>query len=168
MRAALWILVAGWLWTGCAAYQLGPTNGLEAGARTIQVTPFVSKPYEPRLSDAVTSSLRKTLQKDGTYRLDTRGDSDIVVTGTIETYDRQQLSYQPTDILTPRDYRILLIARVTARERSTGKTLLDRQVSGKTTVRIGSDLTSAERQALPLAAEDLARAITSLLAEGTW
>lgn len=168
MRPGLWIIFASLLMTGCAGYQLGPTNGLAANSRSIQVTPFVSKPYEPRLSDAVTTSLRKTLQRDGTYRLDTRGTSDIVMTGTIETYDRQQLSYQPTDILTPRDYRITLIAHVTARERNTGKIILDRQVSGKTTVRIGSDLTSAERQALPLAAEDLARAITSLLAEGTW
>jgi hypothetical protein len=35
-------------------------------------------------------------------------------------------------------------------------------------VRVGNDLTSAERQALPLAADDLARSITALLADGTW
>jgi hypothetical protein len=168
MRAALAIFVLSLFLGGCAGYQLGPTNGMASGGKSIQITPFRSKPYEPRLSDAVTTQLRKTIQKDGTYHLNTSGDPDIVVTGTIETYDRQQLSYQPTDILTPRDYRIILVARVTARERSTGKTILDREVSGRTTVRIGNDLSSAERQALPLAAEDLARSITSMLAEGAW
>jgi hypothetical protein len=168
MRAAPWIFAFALLLNGCAAYQLGPTNGMASGSKSIQITPFASKALEPRLSDAVTTQLRKTIQKDGTYRLNTSGDPDIVVTGTIETYDRRQLSFQPTDILTPRDYRIILVARVVARERSTGKTILDRDVSGKTTVRIGNDLTSAERQALPLAAEDLARSITSLLADGTW
>ncbi|MDB6029980.1 MAG: hypothetical protein JWM16_318 [Verrucomicrobiales bacterium] len=168
MRAAPWIFAICLLLSGCAGYQLGPTNGSVAGSKSIQITPFSSKALEPRLSDAVTSQLRKSIQKDGTYRLNTSGDPDIVVTGTIETYDRRQLSFQPTDILTPRDYRIILVARVVARERSTGKTILDRDVSGRTTVRIGSDLSSAERQALPLAAEDLARSITSLLADGTW
>jgi hypothetical protein len=168
MRPALCILALALLLSGCAGYQLGPTNGLVSGSKSIQVTPFTSRPFEPRLSDAVTSQLRKSIQKDGTYHLNTSGEPDIVVTGTIENYDRQQLSFQPTDILTPRDYRIILTARVTARERSTGKTILDRNVTGKTTVRIGSDLTSAERQALPLAAEDLARSITSLLADGAW
>jgi Lipopolysaccharide-assembly len=168
MRAVPWIFAFSLLLSGCAGYQLGPTNGMASGSKSIQITPFASKPYEPRLSDAVTTQLRKTIQKDGTYRLNTSDDPDIVVTGTIETYDRRQLSFQPTDILTPRDYRILLVAHVVARERSTGKTILDRDVSGKTTVRIGNDLTSAERQALPLAAEDLARSITSLLADGTW
>jgi hypothetical protein len=37
-----------------------------------------------------------------------------------------------------------------------------------TLIRVGSDLTSAERQALPLLAADLARNITALLADGTW
>ena len=39
---------------------------------------------------------------------------------------------------------------------------------GRTTLRVGSDLTSSERQAIPLAAEDLARHVTSLLVDGEW
>ena len=167
-RAVFSMLFAAAVLTGCAGYQLGPTNGLVAGSKSIQVTPFASKAIEPRLSDAVTTSLRKSIQKDGTYKLNTADTSDIVLTGTIEAYNRQQLSYQPTDILTPRDYRILITAHVIAKERGTGKTLLDREVTGRTTVRVGNDMSSAERQALPLAAEDLARSITSLLADGTW
>jgi hypothetical protein len=168
MRAGICSMMLALLSAGCAGYQLGPTNGVQAGSKSIQVTPFSSKTLEPRLSDAVTSSLRKTIQKDGTYKLNSRDSGDILLTGTIEAYNRQQLSYQPNDILTPRDYRIFIIAHVIAKERASGKTLLDQQVSGKTTVRVGNDLTSAERQALPLAAEDLARSITALLADGTW
>jgi hypothetical protein len=168
MRSAICSVLFALFFTGCAGYQLGSTNGVQPGSKSIQVTPFASKAIEPRLSDAVTSSLRKTIQKDGTYRLNTSDAGDIVLTGTIEAYNRQQLSYQPHDILTPRDYRVFIIAHVIAKERGSGKTLLDQQVSGKTTVRVGNDLTSAERQALPLAAEDLARSITALLADGTW
>jgi hypothetical protein len=62
----------------------------------------------------------------------------------------------------------VLTAKVVARERSTGKVLLDREISGRTTLRAGSDLASAERQSLPNLAEDLARNITTYLVDGTW
>lgn len=154
--------------SGCAGYGLGPTNGLEAGERSIQVNPFVNQTTEPRLVAPVTTSIRKQLQHDGTYRLNTGNEGDIIVSGNILEYDRSSLSYQPKDTLTPRDYRITIIAHVTARERHSGKVILDRRVSGHTTVRIGTDLNSAERQAIPLLAEDLARNVTSLLVDGQW
>jgi hypothetical protein len=55
-----------------------------------------------------------------------------------------------------------------ARERVSGKVLFEREVHGATLMRVGSDLASAERQALPLLATDLARHITSLLVDGGW
>jgi len=155
---------------GCAGYKLGPTNGLPAGTRSVQVNVFHNKVLEePRLSEAITAALRKQLQQDGTFTLDTRNEGDIVVNGTIVKYDRAGLSYQPQDILTPRDYRITMFALVTARERATGKVLMNnRRIRGHTTVRIGNDLTTAERQSIPLLAEDMARNITALLADGEW
>jgi hypothetical protein len=155
--------------TGCAGYKLGPTNGLPAGSRSVQVNVFQNKVLEePRLSEAVTAALRKQLQQDGTFTLDTHNDGDVIVSGTIFRYQRAGLSYQPQDILTPRDYRLTMWAQVDARERTTGKVLLNRRIRGHTTVRVGSDLTTAERQSIPLAAEDLARNITALLADGEW
>ena len=155
--------------SGCAGYKLGPTNGLPAGSRSVQVNMFRNKVLEePRLSEVVASALRKQLQQDGTFTLDTHNEGDVVVNGTIIKYDRAGLSFQPQDILTPRDYRLTMWAMVDARDRSTGKVLLNRRVRGHTTVRIGSDLTTAERQSIPLLAEDLARNITALLADGEW
>ena len=84
-------------------------------------------------------------------------------------YHRAGLSFQPQDILTPRDYRLTVFAEVNAHERLSGKVLLNRRrVQGHTTARIGNDLTTAERQAIPLAAEDFARSITALLVDGEW
>lgn len=156
------------LFIGCAGYQLGPTNGRVAGDKSIQINPFASKVMEPRLSEAVTSSIRKQLQQDGTFKLDTRDEGDIIVTGTITQYYHAQLTFQPSDIITPRDYGLSITAKVTARERASGKVILERDVVGRTTIRVGQDLTSAERQAVPLASEDLARNITSLLVDGEW
>ena len=169
MRGARWLsLILTVALAGCAGYHLGPTGGAIAGEKSIRVNFFQNKTLEPRLSDAVAAALRKTLQQDGTYRLSTRGEADIIVTGTITRYDRVGLSYQPQDVLTVRDYTIQLFVKITALEKSTGKVLLDREVSGRTILRAGSDLPSAEREALPLMADDFAKNATSLLTESTW
>lgn len=153
---------------GCAGYKLGPTNGVQAGVHSVQVTPFLNRTTEPRLSASVTSSLRKSVQQDGTYRLETGDSADIIVTGAVIEYERSHISFQPNDIITPRDYRIVMRAQVKATERATGRVLLDREVVGRTVVRVGSDLPSAERQAIPMMADDLARRATALLVDGTW
>lgn len=154
--------------TGCAGYRLGPTNGMEAGSKSIQVNPFQNQTMEPRLSEYTTSSLRRHLQQDGTYKLDTHGEGDIVVTGTITRFDRSELTLQPTDVRTVRDYHLSMTAQVTAIDRATGKTIVSKLVNGRTSIRVGADLTSAERQAIPLMADDLARSATSMLVDGTW
>lgn len=152
---------------GCA-YRLGPTNGERSGARSVQVNPFENKTIEPRLVEAVTFALRKQLQQDGTYKLNTHDEGDIIVSGAIVTYERHSLSFQSRDALTPRDYRLKITAHVTARERGSGKVLLDTRVNGHSDIRIGPDLASAEREALPLVAADLARNTTALLVDGSW
>jgi Lipopolysaccharide-assembly len=153
--------------SGCA-YQLGPTNGTRAATRSIQIQPFENKTIEPRLVEAVTMALRKHLQQDGTYKLDTHQTGDILVTGSILSFERHSLTFVSRDVLTPRDYRLTITAQVIARERATGRTLLDRKLTGYSDIRIGPDLTSSERQALPLVAADLARSATALLVDGSW
>lgn len=154
--------------SGCASYRLGPTIGVENGQRSIEIAPFSNETPEPRAGAVITSAMRKSLGRDGTYRLETRGHGEIYVTGVVTQFDREAVSYQPNDILTARDFRLRVIAKITAIDRSTGKTILNREVEGRTSLRIGGDLPSAERQAMPLMAEDLARNATSLLVDGTW
>ena len=167
MRLFFVSALAATLFTGCA-YSLGPVNGQIAGAKSIQVNPLTNLALEPRLSEAVTASLRKNIQRDGTFRLDSKNSGDIIVSGSILRFNRDELSFQPGDIITPRDYRVSIVAQITARERVTGKVLINREVIGSTTVRIGSDLNSAERQAVPLSADDLGRKVASILSEGPW
>ncbi len=156
------------LMSGCAGYRLGPTNGQMAGARSVQINPLVNKTLEPRLGDYVMNSLRKNLQQDGTFRLDTRNEGDVIVSATIVSFNRSELSYVPTDVITVLDYEIAATVEVTARERSTGRVLFDKPVIGHTSLRAGNDLPSAERQALPLLADDVAKKATALIVDGTW
>jgi len=153
---------------GCAGYRLGPVNGEIAGEKSIEILPFNNQTLQPRLGDAVTQALRERLQTDATYHLTTRHDGDIVVTGVITLYNRQGLGYLNNDVTTTDNYRVNVTAHVVARERATGKVLLDKNVTGYTLVRVGTDLADAERQAAPLLAEDLAQNIAELLTEGAW
>ncbi len=134
----------------------------------MSVETFRNETLEPRLTDYVSLSLRKRIQQEGTFRLETQGTGDIVLSGKITRFDRSELAANPTDVLTPQDYTLTMFADITAVERSTGKTNLNRTLYGRTTVRVGTDLAAAERQAVPLLAEDLARNAISSLADGSW
>ena len=154
--------------SGCAGYKLGPTNGKPAGSQTVQINPFQNKTMEPRLTEYVNNAMRKRLQQDGTFKLETHDDGDIIINGVITLFHRSELSFNPSDTRTVRDYYLYMTADITATERSTGKVLWTRPVTGRTSIRIGTDQASAERQAVPLMAEDLAQNAISLLADGTW
>jgi hypothetical protein len=161
------LLAAAFLLGGCAGYHLGPVNGETAGDESVEILPFNNQTLEPRLGDTVTQALRERLQSDGTYRV-VDGPGDIVVSGVITGYSRRGLSFLSSDVLTANNYQVEIIAHVIARDSITGKVLLDRNIKGSTLVHVGSDLADAERQAMPLLAEDLAQNVTQTLAEGIW
>ena len=170
MRAFKFLLplLAAFTLAGCASYHLGPVMDDKAGDKSVEVLPFNNQTLQPRLGESLTQALRQRLQVDGSYHLATHSDGDIVVTGIVRQYHRIGMGFSSIDSVTPENYRVEVIVHVTARERDSGKALIDRDVKGHALVHIGADLASAERQALPLISEDLARNITELLTEGAW
>ena len=170
MRAPIFLFCALAIFSaGCAGYHLGPVNpNVRAGEKTIEVVPFNNQTLQPRLGDAVTQALRERFQTDATYRLATRNPGDVVVTGVITAYSRKAVSFLNTDVITAKNYRITVTAYVIARDRETGKILLEKNVSGYSLTQIGTELAEAERQSLPLLAKDLARSIVEQITEGSW
>lgn len=167
MRPAFLFILALTL-AGCAGYKLGPTNGITAGSKSVRIQPFANKTQEPRVPEYLAISLRKQLQQDGTFRLQTSGSPDIILSGVITHFYRSGLSYQTNDVLTPQEYTLQLVAHVVAIDVSSGKTNLSHDVTGYTYIRVGNDQSSAERQAVPLLTDSLARNAISLLVDGTW
>jgi len=165
IRLAACLAVA--LLAGCAGYTLGPTNGLVAGDKKIQITPFLNHTFEPRLGDTVTTALRREIQRDGTYHLATGGDADIIVTGVLSGYKRHELNFVPHDVLTVQDFRVSVSAQITARNVTTGNAT-NWTATAYTLVRVGSDLASSERQAMPVLAEELAKNVAGSLVDGSW
>src|SRR5688572_19620973 len=94
---------------GCA-YRLGPTNGIAAGSRSVEVRAFQNATKEPRLTEPLVTALRRTIQQDGTYRLATHGNADVILEGAITEFDRSGVTYDPRDVLTVRDYELRMTA----------------------------------------------------------
>ena len=115
----------------------------------MQVLPFVNHTREPRISEYLGASLRRQFQQDGTFHLQTGGTPDLEVTGEITRFERVELSYATNDVLTPQEYTLILTANVLARDPVSGKTNLNRDVQGRTYIRVGNDLASTEREAMP-------------------
>ncbi len=132
------------------------------------ILPFENETLEPRVTEALATALRSQIQQEGTYQLARRSDGDVVVSGTVIDIHRTEQSFQARDVRVLKDYRLDIVARVTAVERGSGRKLLDEEVEGHTMLRTQSDLASAERQAMPLLAANLARNITSRLVDGSW
>jgi hypothetical protein len=161
-------LLALMLTLGCRGYRLGPTNPELTDGKTLQVQFFENQTIEPGLPEALNQALRQEIQRDGSYRLRTDADPDVLVRGVITRYERRPLAYQPTDVISATDYELRLTAQLTAVDRISGRVLVERRLTGRTSIRLGNDLASAERQALPILAEDWARQAASALTEGSW
>ncbi len=155
--------------TGCAGYHVGPIHGaLVAPGKSVEILPFNNQTLQPRLGDALTKAARERIQAEGSFHLATRDPGDVVVSGTIRFYGRESLNFLSTDAVTAENYRVGLLAHVVVRDRASGKLLLERDLKPHTLVHVGTDLASAERQSLPLIAEDFARDLVSLLSESAW
>ncbi len=165
VTGALAMLIWG---AGCVGYVAGPTNGLPAGSRSVRVEFFENETLEPRLVVAVNRALKRNLQQDGTYTLETQEAADLVVSGQLVEFLRNGISYTPDDSLVVQDYTMQLTARIKVSDRTTGQVVYEGDVTGESIVRVGDDLTSSQRQVIPLIADHLARQATSFIVDGHW
>ena len=111
--------------TGCVGYVAGPTNGLPAGAQSVRVEFFKNETLEPRLVVAVNRALKRNLQQDGTYTLETQGNPDLVVTGELTEFFRNGVSYTPGDSLSVKDYSMSLTAHIKVTRPGTGEVVYE-------------------------------------------
>lgn len=150
---------------GCA-YSLGPTNQQVAGAQSITIEAFPNETLQPGLTDVVNNAVRRQVQRDGTFHLETRSIGDIVVTGKITRYGRLPLGSRRDDVITPQDYDISITAKVRAMRG--GQVVYEGEVIGRALVASTPNLNVSERENIPVAAENLARNLISSIANGSW
>ena len=158
------VLLASLFAAGCAGYHIGPVT--QRNFNSIAVPMFRNRTLRPQLEAQITNAIIKGLQQDGSLRVESEPNADVVLDGSIVRYERTALRSLRSDTDVPREYEIAITVRVEARDRRTGEVALkSTELTGKSDVFIGSDQQSAEEQVLPLIAEDIGHRVVGLLVE---
>ena len=153
--------------SGCLGYRIGSVKPryLE-GVQSIAIPTFHNKTSQPRIEVPLTSTVIKQLQQDGTYKIASEDKADATLQGTIISVGRAPARSLRGNALATTEFSlsITLSFSLVARD---GRVLLGpTAVGGVTNFFVGTDVATDQRQALPLAMEDLAVRITSQLSEG--
>jgi hypothetical protein len=153
---------------GCAGYRIGPAQPYYLrSVHSIAVPTFENKTLVPRIAVLVTDSVIKQFQQDGTYRIAGDDQADAILKGEITRINRTPVRSVLGNVLATAEFNLALRVRYSLVERSSGRVLTPpAEVTGTTSFFVGSDITSDQRQAFPLAAEQLATTIVSRLSEG--
>lgn len=166
-------LLALMLWSGCAGYHVGPIKPTTMkNVRKLHVMNFTNDTLEPRVEVLLTNLFIKQLQQDGTYEITDENRADAIVKVRITNIQRRPARSLQGNVEQTREFTLTLRADYQVLKADTGAVLDKRTITGTTSFFVtGENLTTAdtnqdERQAIPLAAEDLAVRMTSIISEG--
>jgi hypothetical protein len=161
---------------GCLGYHIGPVKPYYLrDVHTIAVPTFTNSTLVPRIEVLVTDTVIKQLQQDGTYQITSGDKADATLTGEISRITRAPARSVQGNVLLTTEFSLVLVVRYSVAGRD-GKPLVPpNDAIGSTTFFVSSaatqnitsgDVTSDERQALPLATEDLASRLVTQISEG--
>jgi len=165
---ALPALAACFLLGSCAGYHIGPIKPkYMQGINTIAVPVFHNETLIPRIEVLVSDTVIRQIQQDGTYRIASSADAaDAVMEGDITEIRRRPWRSVIGDVQSTQEFSMELMIHYRLVRRATGEVLDTRNVDGSTTFFVSGDLNQDERQAVPIAAQDAAVRLVSILSEG--
>lgn len=159
-------LLATMLLAGCG-YKLGEIRPTPMrSVRTLAVPTFKNRTYEPRVEVLLADTLIKTLQQDGTYTIVSDDTADAILYCTLTLIERRSNRSVQNNVLATSEFGLTLEVSYEVVDRVTGIVLMSGRDRGRSNFFANSDLQTTERQAIPIAAQDLAVRLTSRLAEG--
>ena len=155
------------LFSGCAGSHLGPAKPASLSQiHSIAVPTFRNNTLTPRIEVLVTGTVIKQFQQDGTYRIANEAKADAILKGEIVAVGRSPARSVRGNVLSTTEFTLSVRVNYTLVGKD-GKPLgASGSAGGTTTFFVGSDVSTDERQALPLAAEELAVHLVSQLSEG--
>jgi hypothetical protein len=152
---------------GCLGYHIGPVKPYYLrDVHTIAVPTFKNRTLVPRVDVLVTDTVIKQLQQDGTYQITNGDKADATLTGEIERITRAPARSVRGNVLATTEFTLWLVVKYSLTGRDGQQLVPPNDVLGTTTFFVSSDVTSDERQALPLATEDLASRLVTQISEG--
>lgn len=154
------------LLSGCMGYQLD--GAIHEGIDTVTMAPVINNTSEPAIEIQVTHAMRNRLQSDGRVQLvNQAAHADAIMEITLTKYSMNPIAYKTEEGLrtTPDLYRLRITAEAELRNTSTGEVISKSGTYGESTFEFTSDLTTSKRNALPPAADEMAKFILDDLIE---
>jgi hypothetical protein len=166
-RASL-VLFAAVALSGCAGYRVGDVSGRNIqGVRSVYVPVVNNTSLEPDIQMSVTNAIIRRFNDDGTLTVNQNANADSELDVVITNVDHTPYRSSNSDILVTAEYQVQIEANVTYINRRIGRKIFENiSVVGTTTFFTQSNIQEGERQALPLAAQDLANNTVKLITEG--
>lgn len=153
--------------TGCLGYHVGPVKpGVLRDVHLVAVPTFENKTLLPRVEVLVTDSVIKQIQQDGTYKVAAEENADAVLKAEITEISRSPARSVLGNVLATTEFNLTMHVRYKLETRNGTLLMPYAEAVGTTSFFVGTDVTTDERQALPLAAEELATRLVTQLSEG--
>ena len=152
---------------GCLGYHVGPVKPYYLrDVHTIAIPTFKNRTLVPRIEVLVTDTVIKQLQQDGTFQVTSGDKADATLNGEISLIRRLPARSVRGNVLATTEFNLALSVKYSLTGRDGKEMVGAREAVGTTSFFVSSDVTTDERQALPLATEDLATRLVSQLSEG--
>jgi hypothetical protein len=153
--------------SGCLGYHLGPAKPYYLrDVHSIAIPTFENNTLIPRIEVLVTDTVIKQFQQDGTFQIASNQNADAILKGEISRITRSPARSVRGNVLATSEFTLVIRVRYKLLGRDGKPIAPPGEVTGGTSFFVGSDVVTDERQALPLATEELATHLVSQLSEG--
>ncbi len=153
--------------SGCLGYHIGPVKPYYLhDVKSIAVPTFKNETLIPRIEALVTGTVIKQFQQDGTYRIANEKNADAVLKAEIVRISRSPARSLRGNVLATTEFVLSMRVHYRLVGRDGQPLGPPGEAVGTTSFFVGTDVATDERQALPLATEELATRLVSQLSEG--
>jgi lipopolysaccharide assembly LptE-like protein len=152
---------------GCLGYHIGPAKPYYLrDVHVIAVPTFKNSTLVPRIEMLVTDTVIKQLQQDGTFQIAGNDKADAILEGEVIRISRSPARSVRGNVLATSEFNLAVRVRYKLLGPDKKPLAPAGEVTGTTSFFVGTDVTTDERQALPLATEELANRMVTQLSEG--
>lgn len=153
--------------SGCLGYHIGPVKpAYLKDIQTISVPTFKNETLIPRVEVLVTGTVIKQFQQDGTYRIGNDENADAILKAEITRISRTPARSVRGNVLATTEFNLSMRVKYRLIGRDGRVLSPPAEAVGTTSFFVGTDVVTDERQALPIATEELAVRLVSQLSEG--
>lgn len=153
--------------TGCSSYSWRPNA--PASMRTVTIPTFRNESSVTGLGSEATRAIAREFQREGTFKLASKGEAAIEIQGIIKDTDTKNLAYARSSAERNREEALKAVAIISVIDKTAGKVLVDNhRYEARTTFLSDDDLLTGSRDAAGRLAEDFARQVVDDVTAIEW